>query len=201
MAGQSMTVEEVVVEVMKDASYYKFSGGGVTFSGGEATSQPDFLVETCKVLKEQGITTCIETCGFARWDVYEKLLPYMDYFFFDLKTIDEDVHRKLTGVSSKLILDNYTRLVESGANVTVRIPLIPGYNFTEKNIKETIEFLEVTSPACHVSLLPYHSLGASKYDKLDMEYTLDEVRPPSNEDMTALKERFEAHGFEVTIGE
>lgn len=201
MAGQIMSVDEVVEIVMKDAPYYKFSGGGVTFSGGEATSQPFFLYETAKKLKEKGITTCIETCGYSKWENYEKILPYMDYFFFDLKTIDETDHKKLTGVSNKLILENYEKLAKATCNVTVRIPIIPSLNDTDKNIDLTIEFLKRVTPGCHVSLLPYHRLGTSKYDKLDMTYQLDNLIPPSNEAMQALKQRFKSQGFHITIGE
>lgn len=201
MAGQSMTIDEVVNEVMKDAPYYQYSGGGVTFSGGEATSQANFLIETAKVLKEKGITTCIETCGYAKWEVYEKLIPYMDYFFYDLKTIDADVHKQLTNVSSELILDNYTKLVQAGVDITVRIPIIPSLNDTDKNIENTIRFLEKVNPGCHVSLLPYHRLGTTKYDKLNMDYQLNDIEPPSAETMQALADRFTAHGFYITIGE
>lgn len=201
MAGKSLTVDEVVEEVMKDAAYYQFSGGGVTFSGGEATTQATFLIEACKMLKGKGITTCIETCGYAKWEIYEKLIPYMDYFFYDLKTVDSDVHQKLTGVSSQLILDNYIKLVQAGVDITVRIPIIPSLNDTDANITNTLEFLEKVNPGCHVSLLPYHSLGVSKYDKLDMEYRLNEIESPSRNIIQNIKQRFEKHGFYITIGE
>ena len=201
MAGDLRTVDEVVWEIIKDKPYYLASGGGVTFSGGEAACQGDFVYEVAKSCKEQKISTCIETCGYAEWSVYEKMLPYMDYFYYDLKLIDKNRHREYTGVSNKLILDNYCNLVAAGADMTVRIPIIPTVNNTGKNIQDTIGFLLKNSPGCHVSLLPYHRLGASKYNKLDMDYSMNELEPPSNAEMERIAGIFQKNGFFVTIGE
>ena len=129
------------------------------------------------------------------------MLPYMDYFYYDLKLIDKNRHREYTGVSNKLILDNYCNLVAAGADVTVRIPIIPTVNNTGKNIQDTIGFLLKNSPGCHVSLLPYHRLGASKYNKLDMDYSMNELEPPSNAEMERIAGIFQKNGFFVTIGE
>ncbi len=201
MAGERRTVSGIMKDILKDKPYYHTSGGGVTFSGGEAASQEDFLYALAKECQAQNISACIETCGYVRWEVYEKLLPYIDFFYYDLKIIDWETHRKLTGVSSRLILDNFCKLTASGANVIVQIPIIPGINNTDKNIHDTINFLLKHAPGCHVSLLPYHRLGVSKYEKLDMEYGLEELAPPSDEEMARLKERFESSGFYVTVGE
>lgn len=201
MAGQCKTVDNIMKIIVKDLPYYQTSGGGVTFSGGEAASQGDFLCELAKECKKHRISTCIETCGYAKWETYQKLLPFIDYFFYDLKILDEKEHIKYTGVSNRLILDNFSRLITAKANVTVRIPVIPGINNTQKNVDETIRFLLKTAPGCSVSLLPYHRLGTSKYDKLDMEYTLADLVPPSEQEMLRLKEQFENSGFPVRIGE
>ncbi len=201
IAGEGRTVEEIMEVIRKDKPYYNTSGGGVTFSGGECTSQPDFLVALAEACKAEGISTCIETCGYAPWDTFARLISCIDYFYYDLKLIDGENHRKWTGVSSQKILENFTKLIQAGADVTVRIPCIPGINTTEENIKDTIQFLLKTYPGCHVSLLPYHRLGASKYGKLDMDYSLDELVPPSAEEMERLKDRFVTNGFYVTIGE
>lgn len=201
MAGECRTVSGIMEDILKDKPYYHTSGGGVTFSGGEAACQEDFLYALAKECRAQNISACIETCGYVRWEVYEKLLPYIDFFYYDLKIIDCETHRKFTGVSSRLILDNFCKLTASGANVIVRIPIIPGINNTDKNIHDTINFLLKHAPGCHVSLLPYHRLGVSKYEKLDMEYGLEELVPPSDEEMALLKELFERSGFYVTVGE
>ena len=201
MSGELKNVEEVLDTIKKDNSFYQVSGGGVTFSGGEATYQKDFLIQLAQRCKDEGISTCIETCGYASQEVYQDLLPYIDYFFFDLKLINEKAHKKYTGVSNKLILSNFCYLQDAGADVTVRIPIIPGINNTESNINDSILFLLEHAPGCHVSLLPYHRLGASKYSKLDMHYSLEELAPPSDEEMQSLKDLFVKHGFYVTIGE
>lgn len=201
MAGEQKSTKEILEIIMKDEPYYRFSGGGVTFSGGEAVSQPDFLCELASSCRARGISTCIETSGYAKWEVFQRLLSCIDYFFIDIKMIDEEKHRQYTGVSNRLILDNFRRLISCKANVTARIPIIPGINNTENNIRDTICFLSRHAPGCHVSLLPYHRLGASKYEKLDMDYRLKELTPPSAEEMNRLKNSFEQNGFSVTIGE
>lgn len=201
MAGQRKTADEIMQIILKDLPYYQTSGGGVTFSGGEAASQGEFLCKLAKECKKHRISTCIETCGYAKWETFCELLPYIDYFFYDLKIIDEKDHITYTSVSNKLILDNFSRLIQAKANVTVRIPVIPGINNTQKNVEQTIRFLLEQAPGCPVSLLPYHRLGTSKYDKLDMEYTLAELAPPSEKEMLQLKEQFVSFGFPVRIGE
>ena len=174
---------------------------GPGISGGEAASQGDFLSMLARECRIQHISTCIETCGYAKWNTYDKLLPYIDYFYYDLKMIDEAKHKEATGTTNRLILDNFIKLTAAEANVIVRIPVIPGINNTGKNISDTIAFLLARSPGCHVSLLPYHRLGTSKYEKLNMHYRLKEVVPPSQEEMHRLKEQFVNNGFYVTIGE
>ena len=154
-------------------------------SGGEAASQGDFLSMLARECRIQHISTCIETCGYAKWNTYEKLLPYIDYFYYDLKMIDEAKHKEATGTTNRLILDNFIKLTAAEANVIVRIPVIPGINNTGKNISDTIAFLLEHSPGCHVSLLPYHRLGTSKYEKLNMHYRLKELVPPSQEEITS----------------
>lgn len=201
MAGENRSVNEIMNVILKDKVYYQTSGGGVTFSGGEAANQGEFLFELAKACKEHEITTCIETCGYAAWETYQKILPYIDGFFYDLKIIDEEKHKKLTGVSNRLILDNFCRLIRAGADVTVRIPVIPGINSTDENIQDTVIFLMENAPSCHISLLPYHRLGVAKYEKLGMKYNLGEILPPSDEEMKQLEQLFKEKGFYVTVGE
>ena len=201
MAGHKYSVKEVLEEVLKDKPFFDTSGGGVTFSGGEATSQRDFLLALAKSCKEAGLHTCIETCGYAKWEVFESILPYIDIFLFDIKAIDDDVHRKFTGVSNQLILENLSKLKAHGANVVVRIPTIPGVNNTRENFLGTVEFLKKQPSSSPVSLLPYHRLGASKYEKLDMDYDMADLEPPSNEEMQQYAELFTSNGFSTSIGE
>ncbi len=201
LAGKTMSVSEVLEIVNKDSSFYEQSGGGITFSGGEALLQIDFLYELAKACKDQNLNTCIETSGYASWKSLEKVMPLIDLFLFDIKTIDDESHKKNIGVSNKLILSNFEKLINAGANVCVRIPIIPGFNDSESNITNTIDFLKKHGNNCTVSLLPYHTLGVTKYKKLDMEYSLADVPTPSQESMQEIAEMFNKNGFYTTIGE
>ena len=201
IAGKTISVSEVLDTINKDVSFYKQSGGGITFSGGEALTQIDFLYELAKACKSQSIHTCIETSGYSSWDNLKRILPFMDLFLFDIKTIDDESHKKNTGASNKLILSNFRKLIKSNANVCVRIPIIPGFNDSEGNIANTIGFLKKHGNTCPVSLLPYHTLGVAKYKKLDMDYKVADVPTPSLESINIIAEKFRKSGFYTTIGE
>ena len=115
--------------------------------------------------------------------------------------MDDTIHKQYTGVSNRLILDNFCKLQQMGGNIVVRIPIIPGINDTKSNLQATIDFLKKVDCQYPVSLLPYHRLGVSKYEKLDMCYCLKELLPPSSETMQDYAELFRTNGFAVTIGE
>ncbi len=202
IAGKSMSVIDVMNVIRKDILFYKKSGGGVTFSGGETMMQVNFLFELAKACKTENIHTCIETAGYVPQSSFKKILPFIDLFLYDIKIINDVIHKKYTGVSNKLIHSNFEFLIDNAANIIVRIPIIPDVNDSIDNVNETIDFLkDKRAVNCAVSLLPYHSLGVSKYDKLDMEYSLKTTRPPSHEKMTFIASQFINHGFKVTIGE
>ena len=201
LAGKKMSVEEVVSAVKRDRPFYDQSGGGVTFSGGECMCQVPFMKAVCKRLKEEGITTCIETAGFVSKDLYEEMLPYLDDILFDLKAMDDGVHKKNTGVSNRLILENLSWLLTQDVPVKVRIPVIPGVNNSEENMRAVAAFLKEQAKMPDIGLLPYHRLGVSKYEKLDMTYGLDEIEPPKDEEMRIYADIFEKEGFRVTMRE
>ena len=203
IAGKAMTPEEVLAEVDKDARYYKSSGGGVTFSGGEVFNDPDFVFLLAQLAKARGYNTALETCGFAQWHNIERVIPYIDLFMYDFKCMDDDKHRYYTGVSNKIILKNYIRLVNavgSKNQVVARVPVIPGINMTSENFSEMADFIEKHNPNSRIDLLPYHSLGKAKYDKLDKKYELEELAPPSKESMIEIQKFLLARGFNVTVG-
>ena len=129
-----MTVEEVMEIVMKDEVFYRHSGGGVTASGGEPLSQIVFLQQLFSQCKQQGVGTAIETCGYSSWAHFERILPYTDLFLYDIKHIDTEKHRKQTGVDNVLILDNFKKLCQNGAEIIVRIPVVPGFNNSAEEI-------------------------------------------------------------------
>lgn len=172
LAGEHMTVEQVMKEVEKDRHFYAMSGGGVTFSGGECLLYPEFVAAAAKACRKLGIHTAVETALFVPWENIACVQEQIDLFFVDLKLADEEKHKEYTGQSQKKILDNLRTLVKTGANVIIRIPLIPHVNDTADNMWEfagIIRTLEGT--VCGVELLKYNYLAESKYALLDMKYT------------------------------
>ena len=178
-----------------DRVFYEESGGGATFTGGEPLAQPDFLLALLHACRQAGISTVLDTCGYAPWQVLQKTLPLVDLYLYDLKMMDDDRHQHWTGVSNADILSNLRLLVEAGARVRVRIPLIPGVNDDEANLKACAAFLSALHPLPEVELLPYHAIAAGKYAGLGLvgarhlssqqsgedESPLQNLRPPTAE--------------------
>ena len=128
LCGRRMSVDEVMKIVAEDRIFYETSGGGMTLSGGEPTLQPEFALALLRAAKADGISTALDTCGFAKREVYESLLPYTDIFLYDIKHITDEGHIRCTGRSNRLILENLRFLSDAGAKIEIRIPLVPGYN-------------------------------------------------------------------------
>ncbi len=164
--GREITVEEVLEEVRKDKVFYEESGGGVTFSGGEPLMQPDFLYHTIRACHEAGIHTAVETSGYVPWEDVERIVEYTDLFLYDLKTIDEEVHRTYTGVSNVPILKNLERLASVHNELVVRIPLIPGVNDREADREGFSRFIASLKNVKEVNLLPFHIAGSHKCDRI-----------------------------------
>jgi pyruvate formate lyase activating enzyme len=202
--GKEMTPEQIVDEVEKDRAFYSKSGGGVTFSGGECTMQSMFLLDTLKLCREKSINTAIETNGNAPEHVYQALAPYVDMFLMDVKHMDNARHMEYTGVSNERVLGNIRRVAgDLDKKVMLRIPLIPGINDSDGNMRETAAFaaeINKTGNLVMVNILPYHSLGASKYGVMGMEYTLDETEPPPQEKIDHVLEIFKEAGVPVQQG-
>ena len=170
VCGREYTVDEVFSEVVKDKTFYDNSGGGVTFSGGECMLQIDFLCEILEKCKENGIHTAVDTAGNVPWEYFERILKYTDLFLYDIKLFDREKHKQYTGADNKVILDNLKKLFEVGASVWIRIPVIPGANDTEEEMRKIKEFLKPYSPL-KIELLCYHKMGEHKYDALNMQMT------------------------------
>ncbi len=188
IVGKDVTVREVMEEVKKDIPYYARSGGGLTLSGGESLLQPEFAIALLKAAHSLGITTAIETTGFAEFDVIKEFLPHLDYILMDIKHINERKHKDYTGQSNKLILENARKISESGANLTIRVPVIPTFNNTEAEIQAIAEFVKTLPNVRALHLLPYHRMGEDKYAGLNRGYLLKGKQPLSNEDMQNLLE-------------
>lgn len=168
IAGTYMTSNALAELIRKDAAYYTACGGGVTFSGGEPLLQHLFLAETLDQLT--GIHKAVETSGFADPDVFEKILNRVDYLMMDLKLMDEEKHKKYTGVSNKQILHNARTLMKSGKPCRFRVPLIPGVSDTVENLEATAKFIHSIEPKTPIELLPYHKTAGAKYGMVGTEY-------------------------------
>jgi len=202
IVGREITVADVMKELLKEKIFMEESGGGVTFSGGEPLQQVDFLIEMLQACKQKEMHTAVDTSGFAKWDILEKVAQYTDLFLYDLKLIDNELHKKHTGVTNKLILKNLTNLLEIGKKVWVRLPMIPGITFTESNINQTIDFLkqqQIHLVEC-VNLLPYHNTASHKYDRFGLENLMPEVKSLMKSDLEETKKQFEEAGFSTKIG-
>ena len=177
--GTKVTVDYLVEEIMKDKAFYDNSGGGATLSGGECLCQADFCRELLKKLKENGINTAVDTCGNVKREEFDKVIPYTDIFLYDLKAIDPEVHKKCTGKSNELILDNLKYLDEKGCKIEIRIPYVPGYN--DDQIQKMGEFLKDFKNISKIKVLHYHNFAGSKYSSVDMENTLPQILPTDEE--------------------
>lgn len=190
------SVDSVMKIVTEDIDFYKESGGGVTLSGGEPLSQPEFCAEIAKKCHESGISVLIDTSAQAEFAVFEALLDYADEYYVDLKAATEDDYKKMTGGRLFPVCDNIKKLCAAGKNVTVRIPVIPGHNYDVDYMKKMASVLAGTG-AKRVDLLPFHSLCSEKYAALGKKYAYDGIKSLSKEDLVPLVDAFE--GFDVKI--
>ncbi len=200
--GHKYSVQDLITIVEKERVFIERSEGGVTFSGGEPSMQLDFLSEALKAIKNIGIHTAVDTCGYTTGENLLKIFPCTDLFLFDLKHMDPQMHLKYTGVSNELILENYRLVAESGKDFMVRIPVIPGYNDDDENIYKLREMIIKINHKNlkKISLLPFHKIGSSKYKRFNMKYSMESIVPPSNERMMELKEFYMKTDIKVKIG-
>ncbi len=196
VAGRVVSVDELIIEVLKDRITFEESGGGVTVSGGEPLMQPEFLTALLKKLKKEGIHTAIETSGYAPWAYVEEAAKFTDLFIYDLKLIDSVSSLYYLGVQNSLILDNLKRLQQSGANIQVRMPLIPQVNDGQDSIKKTADFLTECGIQ-ELELIAYHNLGSAKYAAIGLNYMQNAPELPTDAFMEAVKVSFEKQGIQI----
>ena len=193
-----MSAEDVLREVLKDKCFYA-ENGGVTFSGGECLLWADFVAEVLDTAKSKGLHTAIDTCGMVRWQDIEKTLGVCDLYLYDVKCIDSAVHKKYTGVDNALILENLRRLSDTGKDIWIRIPVIPDFNDSTREMTAISEFLlALPKRVDNVTLMPYHSLGASKYVTLGLEYRYDTTKSISQDRLEEFRDIFRSRGFILT---
>lgn len=203
--GQDITVREVLATVEKDRAYYRRTGGGMTLSGGESLCQPEFAAALLRGAKEAGISTAIESMGCAKWEVIEKVLPWLDQYLLDIKHMNAAKHQEFTGKSNALMLENAEKIAKMQkkyhVELSIRVPVIPGFNDTEQEIREIAAFAGQLEQVKRIHLLPYHRLGQDKYTGLNRDYPMGDVKPPSKEAMqTLLQTAMQASGIECQIG-
>lgn len=184
--GQEMTVEEVFQKIAQDAVFYKHSGGGYTLSGGEPLLQDEFCLELADRCAQAGLRGAIETSGFGNAERFKKLIRKLELVFFDLKHMDDQRHKKLTGVSNSVILSNLKEIQDDAQEIVIRIPIIPGLNDEDENIAETANLCTGLKKVSGLELLPYHQLGEHKYESLGQDYSLTETRKPGFEQILKL---------------
>ncbi len=196
--GTYMSVEQILHEVMRDEPFYKNSGGGITVSGGEPLSQPEFVADLLKASKEAGLHTVLDTTGLAPWETIQTALSLVDLVLWDIKHLDPQEHRRTTGVDNGPILDNLAK-ASRFIRVWIRLPLIAGFNDSDAHIRE-VASLARDLKVEKVSLLPYHEGGISKCEQLGRPYPFPEGATPAPEHTDRLKTLVEKEGVKASIG-
>ncbi len=200
--GRHITLEGLMQELEKERIVMEESGGGVTFSGGEPLMQPVFLKESLKACFSAGIHTALDTSGFASREVLEEIIPFTDLFLWDLKLMDDDKHIFYTGVSNRQIISNLKWLSQLGKEISIRIPLITGITTTDENLSQIIRFLDgFRNSISRIDLLPYHRIGKSKYEKLNISFQLKSGDySPDSFQLAEIVSLFREEGFNVHTG-
>ena len=199
--GKEMTAQEVFDEVLKDKMFYDTSGGGITITGGEPSFQADFTLKILSLAKESGISLAIETCGIGSREFYEKAANLGTTFLFDIKCIDSEKHRKLTGADNFHIMSNLDYLMERNADIIIRLPLIPDCNDSDEDIAMLSSFLnENKGRYRYAEIMPYHTLGTGKAEKLSVSVPYVHENA-SRTEIDRWCKLFTSHGADVRISE
>ncbi|RLD36232.1 MAG: glycyl-radical enzyme activating protein [Bacteroidetes bacterium] len=198
--GWETTSENLLIEAEKDRPFYEQSNGGITFTGGEPLMQSDFLMETTKLFKQHNLHICLDTSGFASSKFFQEISQYIDLFLFDLKHLDNKMHKKYTSVSNQVILKNLEYLVKIKKEVHIRFPFIPTINNQSGHLKDMANYLNNLKHIKNINILPFHKIAQGKYEQLNFENKMSEIQEPSNEEIENAKFFFEKQGFNVKIG-
>lgn len=187
-SGTLYSVDELMEKILKYKNFFISSGGGVTVSGGEPLIQSDFIIELFKLLKKENISTAIDTSGsFPLNDKIKQLISLTDLFLLDIKCINDDICKELTGVSNKLELEFAKYLSDNNKDIWIRQVLVPGITDNEEDLLNLKFFLNTLKTVKKVDILPYHDLGKFKWTKLGLRYPLENVRTATNEDVLRAK--------------
>ena len=200
MIGRTMSVPEVMREVLQDRVFYEDSGGGVTFSGGEPLMQPEFLLGLLEVSRAEGIHAVLDTTGFGRTEHLLATAALANLVLYDLKAFDEARHQELTGVSNRGVLENHKRLDQVHRNIWIRLPIVPGFNDDLDNLKQIAQVVAGLHHITLVNLLPFHRTGLHKYQRLGLTHRLDGVQAPSADLMQQTVRVFADLGLKTKVG-
>lgn len=182
--GEYKSVDDIFEKIKRYKNYIMVSGGGVTVTGGEPLLQVKFLIELFKKLKKEGIHTCIDTSGIvAITDDVKEVLKYTDLVLLDIKHIDDEKCKKLVGVSNKRELEFAQYLSDNNIKIWIRQVLVPGYTDDEQDLKKLKRFIKSLKTVEKVQILPYHSMGRFKWEKIGVEYELEDVRTANQSDV------------------
>jgi pyruvate formate lyase activating enzyme len=198
LKGQTMTVNEVFREVLRDELLYRKSNGGITISGGEPLMQPAFTYRILERSKEHNLHTAIETCGHTQWNIFKRILEVTDLVIYDVKLMDPIQHKKFVGVGNELILKNLKKVIKKEKEVLVRIPLIPDINDSDDNLRKTAEFLRSLG-IDRAEFIPYHEFAGPKYELLGMDYVLRVLKPYTPEQLEQKKQKMDTLGIKTKI--
>jgi pyruvate formate lyase activating enzyme len=195
--GKDVTVDELIEEIQKYRSYMRFSGGGVTVSGGEPLRQPEFVREIFKRCKELGIHTALDTSGFARFHLVRDVLEYVDLVLLDIKSFEPATYLKVTGVALEPTVKIAQYLSEIKKPVWVRFVLVPGLTDAPQNVEGLAQFVAGLRNVEKVEVLPFHKMGEYKWDMLGYDYQLKDTEPPSPELVRQTADIFRRYGLKV----
>ncbi|OPJ60589.1 glycyl-radical enzyme activating protein [Clostridium oryzae] len=188
ISAKFMQSDELVEIIDRDKDFYRFSGGGITFSGGEPLLQKEFLIEVLMKCRKNAYHTAIESAFNVNWSIIERINELIDLFIIDIKTMDSAMHKYVTGSDNTLILSNIEKLDKLNKKIWIRCPIIPEINDTLKSVKEIAEFVKQLKNVEKVELIPFHKLAKNKYESLGMEYGASELESPSAEKMKILNQ-------------
>jgi pyruvate formate lyase activating enzyme len=197
--GWQIGDRELLDQIARDRVFFERSGGGVTFSGGEPLGQPRFLLAVLEGCRERGLHACLDTCGQAPWQIVERVSALTDSILYDLKAVTPETHQALTGVHPGTIIENLRRLVGAGADVIVRVPLVPGWNDAPRELAAMATIIAALDPIPPVDILPFHRYGCDKYERLGRPYPLGELAPAPPSEVERAAEALRSHGLIVSV--
>lgn len=200
LCGKPYTVDELMRELHKDEIFFRSDGGGVTFSGGEPFMQPEFLMEALEACGKAGYHRALDTCGFVQKQIIVDSVKRSELFLYDVKQMSAELHKKYTGVDNYIILENLAAISEAGANIFVRVPFMPGLNSSDENMHALGSFVKDMKGIIQINILPYHTVAKGKHERWHMDYLLNDLMPPTENQTRHAASILEGYGLPVHIG-